>query len=178
MRRGLFIGTLSLLDCWNHLSSASSMSLCSGFQNHFILNLFHSKALTILVQFLPVVWIVEFMSPNSWHVTFLFSIFCLSYHFTVSSSAQNLPLIHGHSHVITLSASPFNYRSRNIEDNFTHRMNCELLLSFSRPGIYISIWKRRGFVFSRTMRWLNSQNNPLLGKLCWNIWLALSIYPR
>jgi len=44
-------------------------------------------------------------------------------------------------------------------------LNYQLLLSFSRPGINISTWKRSGFVFSRTMRWLNSQNSPLLGKL-------------
>jgi len=45
MRRGLLIGTLSLLNCWNHLRSTSSMSLCSGFWNHFILNLLYSNVL-------------------------------------------------------------------------------------------------------------------------------------
>jgi len=36
-RRGLLTGTLSLLSCLHHASSASLLSLCAGFQNHFFL---------------------------------------------------------------------------------------------------------------------------------------------
>ena len=175
MRRGLLVGTLSLLDCWNHLSSTSYMSICSGFWNHFILNLSYSIALIILVQFLPIVWIIEFMSPNSWHVFFPFFVCCITLAFP-----PLLKTFHLFMAIVMLShyQPPINYRSRNVEGNFTHGMNYQSLLAFSRLGIYISTWKRRGFVFSRTVRWLNSQNSPLLGKIYWNIWLALSLYPR
>jgi hypothetical protein len=62
---------------------------------------------------------------------------------------------------------PVNYRIRNVQGNPQNEL--PLLLSFSRLGIYISILMRGGFVFSRTMKWLYSQNSPLLGKLYWNM---------
>jgi hypothetical protein len=38
-------------------------------------------------------------------------------------------------------------------------------LSFSRFGIYTAASNSRGLAFSRAMRWLNSENSLLLGKL-------------
>jgi hypothetical protein len=51
--------SMLLLCCLNHLSSASLMSLRSGFRNHFILDPFGTNALIILVLFFQIVWIIE-----------------------------------------------------------------------------------------------------------------------
>ena len=59
--------------------------------------------------------------------------------------------------------------------------------SSTRPitiTIVTSVWdlysyvcaRGRQFSFSRTRRWLNSQNSLLLGKLYWNQWLAQLLY--
>jgi hypothetical protein len=53
---------------------------------------------------------------------------------------------------------------------------CELalILSLSRPRVSIVTWTCRQLAFSRTRLWLNSQNNPLLGILCWSPWLTVT----
>jgi len=63
MRRGPFTGTLSLVSYLNNLISISLISLLSGFWNHFIINLFCSNTLVILVLFLRIIWITEFTRP-------------------------------------------------------------------------------------------------------------------
>ena len=128
MRRERLTGTLSLV----FLSSISSTSPLSGFQNHFSLNLFCSNTLIILVLFLQIIWIIEFTRPNSQHTqAFLFSpFFYLSYHFNFPLNSQNLFLfVTGHrsssidcSH-LSRQQSPVNCRNRNVEGNFTHKVN-------------------------------------------------------
>ena len=65
MRRGLLFSTLSFLSCLSHLSSTSTTSLHSGFWNCFMLDLFCSNTPLILALFSQVIWIEEFMRPNS-----------------------------------------------------------------------------------------------------------------
>jgi hypothetical protein len=120
MRRGPLIGTLSLLCCLNHLSSASLMSLRSGFQNHFILDVLCSNALIILILFLQIFWIVEFTRPNSRHTSaFLFS-FAIC-HITNFSFKTFLLFV-----TVAMSSryqSPVNCRSRNVDSSFAHKVN-------------------------------------------------------
>jgi len=52
-----------------------------------------------------------------------------------------------------------------------------LLLSFSRPGIYVATWKPTGLALSM-MRRQDFQNGLSLGKLYWKRWLAMSLHPR
>ena len=66
------------------------------------------------------------------HVRFHFSIFCMSYHFSFSFSAQNLPLVCDCGHIITLPV-PVNCRNRNLEGNFTHKVNYHYHCHF--PGL-------------------------------------------
>jgi len=75
MRRGPLTGTVSLLSCLNHFSSASSTKLSSGFRNCFILIACPSNTLIILAVVCQIVWIVEFTRPNSRHT----SGFCLPF---------------------------------------------------------------------------------------------------
>ena len=75
MSRGQLTGTtLTLISSLNNLSTALSTSLFSGFRNRFILDLFRSNALVILVLFFQMIWIVEFTRPNSRHIPALFLI--------------------------------------------------------------------------------------------------------
>ena len=57
-------------------------------------------------------------------------------------------------------------------------MHSPLLLSYSRPGMYIATWKSSGIVLSRKKRELNSQNSLLLGKLYLNSCLVISLCPK
>jgi hypothetical protein len=50
-RSGLLTGTLSLVSCLNHLSSASRTSLHSDFQNSIILYSFRSNAQKVFILF-------------------------------------------------------------------------------------------------------------------------------
>jgi len=56
---------VSSLPAKNHLSSTPLTPLFSGFQNQFIFDPFLLITLLILVLFLQIVLIVEFMRPNS-----------------------------------------------------------------------------------------------------------------
>jgi hypothetical protein len=76
VRRVSLSGALSLLSCLNHLSSSSSTAFRPGFQNRFMLQLFRSNALIILVLFLQIIWTVEFTRTNFRHGSFLFSVAC------------------------------------------------------------------------------------------------------
>ena len=161
IRRGLLAGTLSCLSSLNQLSSASLTSLHSGFQNHFILIPFCSNELIIF----PIVWIIEFMRPNSWHMSnFFLSTLYLSYHFNFSFNAENLPFVCECSHLITLPVSCYlqEYKSRRQP---CAQSKLPLLLSFFRPGVYVVTLYCRGFAHSRKRRWLISRNSLLLRKL-------------
>jgi hypothetical protein len=78
VKRGPVTGTLSLLCCFNHLSSASSTSLASAFRNRFILDPFCSTALIILVLFFQILWMVKLTRSNSWHASAFFFPFPIS----------------------------------------------------------------------------------------------------
>ena len=106
----------------NHLSSTSSMSLHSGFQNLFILDLFCSNALIILVLIFQIVWIIEFTSPNSPHLSaffFPFPICCITLTFLSVLKTFDLVVTVAMS---SCNHSPVNCRSRNVEGNFRHQL--------------------------------------------------------
>ena len=105
MRRGPLIGTLLLFSCLNHLSSASSTSLRSGFQNCFILSPGHSNALIILVLLLQIVWIIEFTRQNSRHMPGFFFPFSVCRITLTFLRRSKLPFICDRSHVVTLAVS-------------------------------------------------------------------------
>jgi len=82
--KGPLTGSLSLLSCFNHLSSVSLTSLRSGFRNGFILEPLCSNALIILVLSFQIFWMVEFIRSNSRHALasfFSFHILFLVLHY-------------------------------------------------------------------------------------------------
>jgi hypothetical protein len=131
MRRGLLTGTLSLLSCLNCLSSTWSMPLHSCFWNSCILYLFCSNVLILLVLFFQIIWIIVFTRPNPWHVRFIFSIFSMSYQFSLSFNVQNLLFVT--VAILSHYQSPVNCSSRNLEGNFTHKVNYHYHCHF--PGL-------------------------------------------
>jgi len=100
MWRGPLTGTLSLLCCWNHLSSASSTSLLSGFRIRFILDPLRSNAPLILVSF-----------PIS-HITSNFPSTLKIFLFLVTVV------------MLALNRSVVNCRIGNVERNFRHKVSC------------------------------------------------------
>ena len=66
--------------------------------------------------------------------------------------------------------------SNHLIYNTASNMKSWLTFSSSTTGIYISTWKSIGLVYSKT--WKNSQNSKFIGKLCWQVRLALLLYPR
>lgn len=76
MRTALLIVTLSPL-LLKPLSSISLMSLRTSFQNNFILDPLHSNALIIMALFSQIIWIIEFMRPNSRHKSAFFLLFSI-----------------------------------------------------------------------------------------------------
>lgn len=118
MRRGTLTGTLSILCCWNHLRSASLMSLHSGFQNHFLLEPFHSNALVILVLFLQIFWIIEFIRPNSQHTLNFFFPFFIS-HITLNFPSVFKTFLFVTVTMLSVYQSSVNCWSRKVDGNFT-----------------------------------------------------------
>ena len=125
MRRGPLTGTLSFLFCLNHLSSTSSMSLQSGFQNCFILNSFCSNALIIFILFFQIVWITEFTRPNSWHLSNLLFPYSICHIRTFLLFVTVVILSH--------KQSPVNWSSRKVKGNFMHKVNHSYYCHF--PGL-------------------------------------------
>jgi len=106
MRSEQLTGTLSLLCCYNHLSSASATSLHSGFRNRCIFGPLRSNAILILVLFLQIAWIVEFPWTNFRHASSsFFSIFYFSHHSKFSFEGQNLPSFRHCSNITILPVS-------------------------------------------------------------------------
>jgi hypothetical protein len=92
MRRGPLSGTVSILCCFNHLSSASLTTLRSGLRNGCILDTLRANALIILVLvfLFQNVSIVELTRPNSQQTPAFFFFFNLSCHFIVISEVDAL----------------------------------------------------------------------------------------
>ena len=86
-------------------SSTSLASLCSGFRNRFILNLFYLKTRKILFCFSKTYGSQYLQNQIPTHVSFFVSIFYFLYHFNSSFDAQNLPSIYDCSHVTKLPVS-------------------------------------------------------------------------
>jgi hypothetical protein len=102
----------------NHLSSATSTSLRSDSRNRFLLDVPCSNSPIILVLFFKIVWIVEFMRPNSYTCRLhSFSIFLI----TSTFSSTLKPSVGECSYVIT---SP-------------------LPMSLFRPRIDVATWQSR-----------------------------------
>jgi len=118
MSSGQHIGTLSLLRCYIHLSSASSTSLHSGFRNRCIFVPLRSNALLILVQFLQIVWIVELPWTNFRHTSAsFFSIFCFSCHPNFPSKVK-IFLLSVTIATLLIYQSPVNCTRRKLVGNF------------------------------------------------------------
>jgi hypothetical protein len=151
MWKGLLTGSLSRLFCLKHLSCASFTSLRSGCQNRFILDPFHSNTLIIFVLFFQIVWTRIYETKFPTQVSFLFSVFICRITLTFPSMLKTFLLFV----TVTMLAcyqSPVNWMSRNVEGNFTHKVNYCYYCHF-RPGIYVATWKHRGLVFWSTRRW-------------------------
>jgi len=99
------------------------MSLLSGLWNCFILGLFCTNTLIILVLFFQIIWIIEFMRQNSWHISAIFFyIFYFYNHFNFFSALKNWLLFM----TVAMSShnqSAVNCSSSKIEGNFMHIVN-------------------------------------------------------
>jgi hypothetical protein len=127
MRRWQFTGTLSLLSCLNHFPidvtsfrfSKSLYSLSVPF-----------KSTTNLVLIVQMVRIVEFTRPNSRHTSAFF--YFPPSPFYISRISLNFPsalktfLLFVTVAILSIYKSTVNCRSRNVEGNFTHKMNYRL----------------------------------------------------
>ena len=124
IRRVPLTGTfVTPLSCLNHLSSSSSTSLRSCFRNRFILNPFCSNALTNLVMFLQIIWIVEFTRPNSRHTSALFFPFSMCRVTLSFPSTLKTFLLFVTVAMLLGYQPPLNCRSRHVGGNFTHCVN-------------------------------------------------------
>jgi hypothetical protein len=95
----------------------------SGFQNRFSLYLFRSNPLIILVLLLQIIWIIEFMRPNSQHASgFCFSTFYFLYHFNFPLMLKTF-LLFVTVTMVSLQQPPVYCRSRKVEGNFMHTVN-------------------------------------------------------
>jgi hypothetical protein len=97
---------MSLIYCFNLSSSHSSTSLCSDFRNRLTHNNFDSLLPRRLDRRI-------YGTKFPIHVSFLFSIFYLSYHSNISFDAQKFPFIRDCSYVIMLQ----------VEGDFKHKVN-------------------------------------------------------
>jgi hypothetical protein len=118
MRTGLLIVTLSPL-LLKPLSSISSMSLHSSFQNNFILDPFHSNTLIIMALFPQIIWIIEFTRPNSWHKLAFFLPFSICHITLIFPSMLKTFLLFVNVSMLSHYQSPV----KCIYGNFTHKVN-------------------------------------------------------
>jgi hypothetical protein len=65
--------------------------------------------------------------------------------------------------MLSLYQSPVNCRNREFEGNCAQGIAITVVIS--GPEMYIPTLYVGGLAFSRTRKWLNSQNSLLLGKL-------------
>jgi len=122
----------SVTSLWlNHLSSASSTSLCSGFRNIVGLDPFCSNALIILVLFFQIIWIVEFTTPNSRYMSAFFLSFSVCHITLTFPSTLKSFLVFVTVAMLSLYQSPVNCRNRNAEGNFTQKVNYRYGCHFS-----------------------------------------------
>ena len=159
MRRGPVAETLSLFSCLNHLISAPLSSLGSDILNRITLYPFCSNTLKILVPPPPPFFFDCIIYETKFPSRQLFLFVCLSYRFNFSFDAQNFPFIRDCSHATTVPVS------RQLQIQKRKRATSDtkwlpLILSFSRPGIYVATWERRG-----TKRCRNSQHSLFLSKI-------------
>jgi len=121
IRRGPLTGTLSLLCCLSHLSSASLTSLRSGFRNRFILDQFCSNALTVSVLFFQIVRIIEFADKiPTCLLCFPFSICRITLTFP---STLNTFLLFVTVALLSRYQSAVNCTGTNMEGKFRHKVN-------------------------------------------------------
>ena len=106
-----------------HLSSASLMSLHSGFSSRSILNLFCSDTLVILFCFSKSLWLQNLQDKIPHTRQFSFSIFYFLYQYNFFLDAQNLSFVCDCNHYI-LYESPVNCRSGKVEGNIMHSHCC------------------------------------------------------
>jgi hypothetical protein len=108
------------LSCLKHLINPLLTSLHPGFQNHFILHPFFSNAQTILVLSFQIIWILEFMRQNSWHMPASFlPFFYFSNHFNLSFDNENILLVT--VDMLSLYQSPVNCKSIIVDSSYRHK---------------------------------------------------------
>jgi hypothetical protein len=129
MRRGPLNGTLLVLFCLNHLGKAHR---CHSVQA-LTLDPFCSKALISWFCFtFQIVWIEEFTRHNSRHRSaffYPFSICCITA--TFPSTLKNSFLFM--TVAMLCYQSPVDSRGREVEGNFTHKVNYRYYCHF--PGL-------------------------------------------
>jgi hypothetical protein len=139
MGKGRLIVTLSLFCSLNKLNSASLTSVRPGFPNPFILDLFPANALTSLVLFSQIVWIVEFTRPYSVYMSaFFFPLYICHVTLIFSSTLKTIVLFVTVA-MLSLNQSPINCRNSNVEGNVRHKKNYHHYGHFLGPEfLYLS----------------------------------------
>jgi hypothetical protein len=163
MRKGPLPGTLTLLPCLNfmqHLIDITSFRLLELlYSGSILLNCTNNFGSVFANHWDRRIYETKFPT----HISFLFSIFyCITLTFPLM-----LKNFHLFMSIAMLSCyqSPVNWRNRNVEENFTNKVNYLSLLSPSRRGIYVATWKHRGLALSKKTKWQNSQSSLLHGNL-------------
>ena len=117
----------------------------SGFRNRFILYPFLSNALISMVLFSHMLWNVQFTRRNSRHTSasfFPFHIYRITLTFPSVLSTFLLIVILA---MLSCYQSPVNCRNRNVQGDFTRKMNYRYYSHF--PGlefnliIYLKVWR-------------------------------------
>ena len=165
MRRASITGTLSLLCCLSHSSSASSTSLRSCFRHSFILDPFCCFTLIILVEFFQVLWIVEITRRNFGHTSV-----ALPPPFSICSTSIILIF----PSAVKCFQSPVICNGQRQKSRRQPQTQGELRCNCHFPGLEFIIVQ---FVHSSMIGQQSSQNRLHLGKLYWNRRMVMSLYP-
>lgn len=151
-----------------HLSSAYLTSIHSGFRNPFFLDPLYSNVFITLFLFFffQTIFVVEFTRLNSRHNSafFFFPFFICRITLTFTSTLKTF-LLFVIVAMLWLYQTTVNCSSRNVEGNWTHKVNSRYYFHFPNLG-----------ALSRTRRELNSQKILLLGKLHLKRWLTMPLY--
>ena len=154
MGRGTLTATLTLLSFLNHLSKCFINVTPFRLLKSLYFRSIPFTCTQILVLSFQIIWITEFTGQNSQHTSAFF--------FPISTCHTTLTF------PLTLKTFLlFIYTQRELP----------LLMSFSRPGIYVATWKHTGIALSMTRR-QDLQNSLSLGKLYWKRWLTMSLHPK